>query len=56
MLQDSRRLFININITLMLASTTIKQSYQFVLPYQLLNNCADRMNMVIEYQKILKQR
>jgi len=33
----------------MLAPTPIKPNYQFVLPK--LNNCADRINMVIDYQK-----
>jgi len=27
----------------------IKPSYQFVLPKYSLNNCADRLNMVIDY-------
>jgi len=31
------------------APTSIKPSYQFVLPKQSLNNCEDRFNMVIEY-------
>jgi len=31
--------------------TPIKPSYQFVLPKQSLNNCADGINMVINYQK-----
>jgi len=33
-----------------LEPSPIKPSYQFVLPKYSLNNCADRINMVIDYQ------